>query len=103
MLSKARGLGGASEGPGCGWQDTAECPWRTGAAHVTEAEAEAAGDFTSPLVVFQACVEDVVTPIILRLNFSLVGSPLASFRQLRPMLAMDAQRYFTASVSPAVG
>ncbi|XP_040828895.1 integrin alpha-X isoform X2 [Ochotona curzoniae] len=52
---------------------------------------------TVPLLL-QACVEDVVTPIILRLNFSLVGSPLPSFRQLRPMLAMDAQRYFTASL-----
>ncbi|KAF6124913.1 integrin subunit alpha M [Phyllostomus discolor] len=43
------------------------------------------------------CVEDSVTPIILRLNFSLVGQPLSSFGNLRPVLAVDAQRLFTAS------
>ncbi|XP_036889539.1 integrin alpha-M isoform X1 [Sturnira hondurensis] len=42
------------------------------------------------------CVEDSVTPIILRLNFSLVGQPLPSFGNLRPVLAVDAQRLFTA-------
>uniref|UniRef100_A0A8C0L770 Integrin subunit alpha X n=1 Tax=Canis lupus dingo TaxID=286419 RepID=A0A8C0L770_CANLU len=45
-----------------------------------------------------ACVEDTVTPITLRLNFSLVGKPIPSFGSLRPMLAVDAQRYFTASL-----
>nr|XP_051690911.1 integrin alpha-X isoform X1 [Oryctolagus cuniculus] len=45
-----------------------------------------------------ACVEDVVTPITLRLNFSLVGMPLPSLGDLRPMLAVDAQTYFTASL-----
>ncbi|XP_044089224.1 integrin alpha-X [Neovison vison] len=45
-----------------------------------------------------ACVEDTVTPIALRLNFSLVGKPVPSFGNLRPMLAMDAQRYYTASL-----
>uniref|UniRef100_A0A673UWB4 Integrin subunit alpha D n=3 Tax=Suricata suricatta TaxID=37032 RepID=A0A673UWB4_SURSU len=45
-----------------------------------------------------ACVEDTVTPITLRLNFSLVGKPISSSRNLRPMLAVDAQRYFTASL-----
>ncbi|XP_044928429.1 integrin alpha-X isoform X3 [Mustela putorius furo] len=45
-----------------------------------------------------ACVEDTVTPITLRLNFSLVGKPIFSFGNLRPMLAMDAQRYYTASL-----
>ncbi|XP_063467976.1 integrin alpha-X isoform X2 [Symphalangus syndactylus] len=44
------------------------------------------------------CVEDSVTPITLRLNFTLVGKPLPAFRNLRPMLAADAQRYFTASL-----
>lgn len=44
-----------------------------------------------------------MTPITLRLNFSLVGMPIPSSRNLRPMLAVDAQRYFTASVSPGVG
>ncbi|KAI5131979.1 Integrin Alpha-X [Manis pentadactyla] len=49
-------------------------------------------------LLFQACVEDSVTPITLRLNFSLVGKPIPSSRNLRPMLAVDAQRYFTASL-----
>ncbi|KAI5939860.1 integrin alpha-M [Manis javanica] len=43
------------------------------------------------------CVEDSVTPIVLLLNFSLVGKPLASYGNLRPVLAVDAQRLFTAS------
>ncbi|XP_064150905.1 integrin alpha-M isoform X1 [Loxodonta africana] len=42
------------------------------------------------------CVEDSVTPIVLRLNFSLVGRPAPSFGNLRPVLAVDAQRLFTA-------
>ncbi|XP_006871997.1 PREDICTED: integrin alpha-M [Chrysochloris asiatica] len=42
------------------------------------------------------CVEDSVTPIVLRLNFSLEGKPLTSFGNLRPVLAVDAQRLFTA-------
>uniref|UniRef100_A0A8D1DEB3 VWFA domain-containing protein n=1 Tax=Sus scrofa TaxID=9823 RepID=A0A8D1DEB3_PIG len=42
------------------------------------------------------CVEDSVTPIVLRLNFSLVGKPASSFGNLRPVLAVDAQRLFTA-------
>ncbi|XP_032698651.1 integrin alpha-X isoform X3 [Lontra canadensis] len=45
-----------------------------------------------------ACVEDSVTPITLRLNFSLVGKPIPSYGNLRPMLAIDAQRYYTASL-----
>ncbi|XP_074202176.1 integrin alpha-X [Camelus bactrianus] len=45
-----------------------------------------------------ACVEDSVTPIILRLNFSLVGKHVSSFGNLQPVLAVDAQRYFTASL-----
>ncbi|XP_037670862.1 integrin alpha-X isoform X2 [Choloepus didactylus] len=45
-----------------------------------------------------ACVEDAVTPITLRLNFSLEGKPNPSFRRLRPLLALDNQRYFTASL-----
>ena len=44
-----------------------------------------------------------MTPIILRLNFSLVGKPISSLRNLQPMLAVGAQRYFTTSVSPGVG
>ncbi|MBZ3878652.1 Integrin alpha-D [Sciurus carolinensis] len=43
------------------------------------------------------CVEDVVTPIILRLNFSLVGDSISS-RHLRPVLAEGSQDFFTASL-----
>nr|7P2D_A Chain A, Isoform 2 of Integrin alpha-M [Homo sapiens] len=42
------------------------------------------------------CIEDPVSPIVLRLNFSLVGTPLSAFGNLRPVLAEDAQRLFTA-------
>ncbi|XP_012495713.1 PREDICTED: integrin alpha-M-like [Propithecus coquereli] len=42
------------------------------------------------------CIEDSVTPISLRLNFSLVGKPLSTFGNLRPVLAVDAQRSFAA-------
>ncbi|XP_036134512.1 integrin alpha-D [Molossus molossus] len=44
------------------------------------------------------CVEDVVSPIILRLNFSLVGEPIPSSRNLRPVLAVGSQDLFTASL-----
>uniref|UniRef100_G1SFQ4 Integrin subunit alpha M n=3 Tax=Oryctolagus cuniculus TaxID=9986 RepID=G1SFQ4_RABIT len=40
------------------------------------------------------CVEDSVGPIVLRLNFSLVGKPLPTFGNLRPVLAADAQTLF---------
>lgn len=40
-----------------------------------------------------------MTPITLRLNFSLVGEPIPSLQNLQPMLAVDEQTYFTASVS----
>uniref|UniRef100_A0A452FJD4 Integrin subunit alpha D n=1 Tax=Capra hircus TaxID=9925 RepID=A0A452FJD4_CAPHI len=43
------------------------------------------------------CVEDIVNPIILRLNFSLVGEPIASSQNLRPVLAVGSQDLFTAS------
>uniref|UniRef100_A0A4X1TC03 Integrin subunit alpha D n=1 Tax=Sus scrofa TaxID=9823 RepID=A0A4X1TC03_PIG len=43
-------------------------------------------------------VEDVVNPIILRLNFSLVGEPIPSSRNLRPVLAVGSQDLFTASL-----
>uniref|UniRef100_A0A8C6CL16 Integrin subunit alpha D n=1 Tax=Moschus moschiferus TaxID=68415 RepID=A0A8C6CL16_MOSMO len=42
------------------------------------------------------CVEDIVNPIILRLNFSLVGEPIASSQNLRPVLAVGSQDLFTA-------
>lgn len=62
-------------------------------------EAEEAGPPTDTLP--QDCVEESVIPIVLRLNFSLEGQPLSSFGNLRPVLAVDAQTLFTASVSPA--
>uniref|UniRef100_P11578 Integrin alpha-M n=1 Tax=Cavia porcellus TaxID=10141 RepID=ITAM_CAVPO len=43
------------------------------------------------------CVDDSVTPIALRLNYTLVGTPMFSFGNLRPVLAEDAQKFFTAS------
>ncbi|KAM7329411.1 hypothetical protein ACRRTK_011024 [Alexandromys fortis] len=43
------------------------------------------------------CVEDVVSPIILRLNFSLVGDS-ASSGKLRPVLAVGSQDHVTASM-----
>lgn len=44
-----------------------------------------------------------MTPVILRLNFSLVGKPILSFGNLQAMLDVDAPRYFTTSVSPDAG
>ncbi|XP_069343342.1 integrin alpha-D-like [Eulemur rufifrons] len=44
------------------------------------------------------CVEDIMSPIILRLNFSLVGEPIPSLRNLRPVLAVGTQDLFTASL-----
>ncbi|XP_038191543.1 integrin alpha-D [Arvicola amphibius] len=43
------------------------------------------------------CVEDVVSPIILRLNFSLMGDS-ASSGNLRPVLAVGSQDHVTASL-----
>ncbi|KAM4829469.1 integrin alpha-M [Thomomys bottae] len=43
------------------------------------------------------CVENPVNPIALRLNYSLMGVPSVSFGGLRPVLAEDAQKIFTAS------
>ncbi|XP_033074122.1 integrin alpha-D isoform X2 [Trachypithecus francoisi] len=44
------------------------------------------------------CVEDVVSPIILHLNFSLVREPIPSPQNLHPVLAMGSQDLFTASL-----
>ncbi|XP_011789030.1 PREDICTED: integrin alpha-D isoform X1 [Colobus angolensis palliatus] len=44
------------------------------------------------------CVEDVVSPIILHLNFSLVRQPIPSPQNLHPVLAMGSQDLFTASL-----
>ncbi|XP_008591420.1 PREDICTED: integrin alpha-D [Galeopterus variegatus] len=44
------------------------------------------------------CVEDVVSPIVLRLNFSMVGVPIPSSQNLRPVLAVGSQALFTASL-----
>ncbi|KFO27044.1 Integrin alpha-M [Fukomys damarensis] len=43
------------------------------------------------------CVDDSVSPIVLRLNYTLVGTPVSSFGNLRPVLAEDSQKFFTAS------
>uniref|UniRef100_A0A5F8G8M0 VWFA domain-containing protein n=1 Tax=Monodelphis domestica TaxID=13616 RepID=A0A5F8G8M0_MONDO len=45
------------------------------------------------------CVVDSVTPILLRLNYTLEGKPVLTSGGLRPVLAMDSQKVFTASVS----
>ncbi|XP_076409461.1 integrin alpha-M [Peromyscus maniculatus bairdii] len=42
------------------------------------------------------CVEESANPIFLRLNYTLMGEPLRTSRDLRPVLAVDAQRFFTA-------
>ncbi|XP_044602757.2 integrin alpha-D isoform X2 [Equus asinus] len=44
------------------------------------------------------CVEDVMSPIILRLNFSLMGEPNPSLQNLRPVLAVGSQDLFTAAL-----
>lgn len=44
-----------------------------------------------------------MAPVVLRLNYSLVGKPIPGFGKLQPMLAVDAERYFTALVSPGLG
>uniref|UniRef100_A0A6I8NCZ9 VWFA domain-containing protein n=1 Tax=Ornithorhynchus anatinus TaxID=9258 RepID=A0A6I8NCZ9_ORNAN len=44
------------------------------------------------------CVEESVTPIVLRLNLSLWGRPIASSGRLRPVLAAGSQDLFTASL-----
>uniref|UniRef100_G1S2R4 Integrin subunit alpha D n=1 Tax=Nomascus leucogenys TaxID=61853 RepID=G1S2R4_NOMLE len=44
------------------------------------------------------CVEDVVSPIILHLKFSLVREPIPSPQNLRPVLAVGSQDLFTASL-----
>lgn len=53
---------------------------------------------SSKFLLSQDCVEDVVSPIILRLNFSLVGDS-ASSGKLHPVLAVGSQDHVTASVS----
>ncbi|KAM8777359.1 integrin alpha-D isoform 2-T2 [Rhynchonycteris naso] len=44
------------------------------------------------------CVEDVVSPIVLRLNFSLVGEPIPSLQNLRPVLAVGSQDVFATAL-----
>lgn len=53
---------------------------------------------SSKFLLPQDCVEDAVTPIILRLNLSLAGDS-ASSTNLRPVLAVGSQDHVTASVS----
>ena len=70
--------------------------WRRNLTGVASKEEEAG---SLKLLLLQDCVEDMVNPIILRLNFSLVGEPIASSQNLRPVLAVGSQDLFTASVS----
>ncbi|XP_073740248.1 integrin alpha-D-like isoform X2 [Callorhinus ursinus] len=57
------------------------------------------GDYCETIkLLLPDCVEDVVNPIILRLNFSLVGEPIPSSPNLRPVLAVGSQDLFTASL-----
>ncbi|XP_043824321.1 integrin alpha-D-like [Dromiciops gliroides] len=44
------------------------------------------------------CVEESLTPIILRLNFTLVGQPIPFSRNLRPVLAEGSQNHITATL-----
>ncbi|XP_007498040.2 integrin alpha-X [Monodelphis domestica] len=44
------------------------------------------------------CVEDSVTPIVLRFNFSLEGIPIDLSGNLRPVLAMGSQNHFTEAL-----
>ncbi|XP_038395658.1 integrin alpha-D-like isoform X1 [Canis lupus familiaris] len=57
------------------------------------------GDYCETIkLLLPDCVEDVVSPITLRLNFSLVGEPIPSAQNLRPVLAVGSQDPFTASL-----
>ncbi|XP_070269722.1 integrin alpha-D isoform X1 [Myotis yumanensis] len=57
------------------------------------------GEHCESLKLFlSGCVEDVVSPIVLRVNFSLVGQPIPSAQNLRPVLAVGSQDLFTASL-----
>ncbi|XP_077170645.1 integrin alpha-D-like [Paroedura picta] len=44
------------------------------------------------------CVEDTLTPITLRLNFSLVGRPIAEAQGLRPVLREGSRQVYTAKL-----
>ncbi|XP_072452917.1 integrin alpha-M-like isoform X2 [Notamacropus eugenii] len=44
------------------------------------------------------CVEDSVSPLILSLNFSLVGQPIASAGNLRPVLSENVPRLFSEAL-----
>ncbi|XP_059548141.1 integrin alpha-D isoform X2 [Myotis daubentonii] len=57
------------------------------------------GEYCETLKLFlSGCVEDVVSPIVLRVNFSLVGQPIPSAQNLRPVLAVGSQDLFAASL-----
>uniref|UniRef100_A0A670JM29 VWFA domain-containing protein n=1 Tax=Podarcis muralis TaxID=64176 RepID=A0A670JM29_PODMU len=42
------------------------------------------------------CIEDTLTPVTLRLNFSLVGKPIAKAPTLQPILSKDSEKNHTA-------
>nr|XP_020662979.1 integrin alpha-X-like [Pogona vitticeps] len=44
------------------------------------------------------CIEDTLTPIILQLNYSLVGKPIAKAKNLRPILSEESQKIYIAKL-----
>uniref|UniRef100_H9GBD9 VWFA domain-containing protein n=1 Tax=Anolis carolinensis TaxID=28377 RepID=H9GBD9_ANOCA len=46
-----------------------------------------------------SCIEDTLTPITLRLNYSLTGDPIDQAQGLQPILSKESQQIYTAQVS----
>ncbi|XP_053117235.1 integrin alpha-X-like isoform X2 [Hemicordylus capensis] len=44
------------------------------------------------------CIEDTLTPITLRLNYSLVGKPITKGMNLRPVLSKESQQVYVAEL-----
>ncbi|XP_042329491.1 integrin alpha-M-like [Sceloporus undulatus] len=44
------------------------------------------------------CIEDTLTPITLRLNYSLVGKPITAAQNLQPILSKESQQIYTAQL-----
>ncbi|XP_061447579.1 integrin alpha-D-like [Rhineura floridana] len=44
------------------------------------------------------CIEDTLTPVTLRLSFSLVGKPIAKGYNLQPILSKDSEKNYTAQL-----
>nr|XP_060638943.1 integrin alpha-X-like [Anolis sagrei ordinatus] len=45
-----------------------------------------------------SCIEDTLTPITLRLNYSLVGNPIDQAQRLQPILSQESQQIYTAQL-----